>query len=160
MRVLLDGVPVQAGGVGVMLLGDHPISNPSLDLLNRTGFAAYLAKAIDDLSPTNSGFVLALIGEWGSGKSSAIAFVLRWLENREILNVLKSQDSKYDGWGNSDVERLRASYAKVEPMVRDFEDKSLDTSFGGMPIEMLHSELPAGRNNHLRTRSCFIVRGA
>jgi predicted KAP-like P-loop ATPase len=57
-----------------MRYSDRPISKPSEDLLGRSGFALQLARAIDQLTIANEGFVIAILGAWGSGKTSVIEF--------------------------------------------------------------------------------------
>ena len=50
---------------------DRPITRPGDDALGRSGFALEVARSIDNLTIANEGFVMALVGEWGSGKTSA-----------------------------------------------------------------------------------------
>lgn len=68
--------------------------HPRDDVLGRAEFAQVLARSIDQLAAARDGFVIGLIGEWGSGKSSVIELTLRYLRHREILDC--SQNIKFD----------------------------------------------------------------
>lgn len=70
-----------------MRYSDKPINRPADDLLGRSGFARILARAIDQLQASGDGFVIGLIGEWGSGKSSVIELVARFLRHEEMLRA-------------------------------------------------------------------------
>ncbi|WP_167399392.1 P-loop NTPase fold protein [Prosthecochloris sp. ZM] len=48
---------------------DHPISTPSDDLLNRSSSVSSFVKQVLGLDPS-SGFVVGVLGPWGSGKTS------------------------------------------------------------------------------------------
>ncbi len=61
------------------LLDDAPLEDPDDDLLGRAPFSKALAEAILALD-AKRGFVLALFGEWGSGKTTALNFVLHYLD--------------------------------------------------------------------------------
>lgn len=52
--------------------GDNPIGSRAEDRLRRTGFADHLAFALRGAS-ADQGLVVALIGRWGSGKTSSSA---------------------------------------------------------------------------------------
>jgi predicted KAP-like P-loop ATPase len=62
------------------LLADAPLVAPEQDRLGRAGFARFLAEAIVKLD-VGEGFVFALYGPWGSGKSSTLNFVVHYLEH-------------------------------------------------------------------------------
>jgi predicted KAP-like P-loop ATPase len=59
--------------------GDSPISNPAEDLLGRVVVARDLAIQIRNLDASD-GFVLAVHGPWGSGKTSLVNLVKHALE--------------------------------------------------------------------------------
>lgn len=61
------------------LLYDAPLRVPDQDRLGRANFAQFLARAILEMD-AEEGFVFALNGAWGSGKTSVINFVLHFLE--------------------------------------------------------------------------------
>ncbi|MGQ3283912.1 KAP family P-loop NTPase fold protein [Bosea sp. (in: a-proteobacteria)] len=77
-----------------MQRSDRPISHPRDDVLGRAEFAQVLARSIDQLAAAQDGFVVGLIGDWGSGKSSVIELTLRYLRHREILDC--SHDLKFE----------------------------------------------------------------
>lgn len=67
------------------LLIDAPISNSEQDILARTSFANELAKVIANQQTTES-IVLALRGDWGSGKSS--------IKNLVVENIREKFENK------------------------------------------------------------------
>lgn len=58
---------------------DVPLTDPSQDLLGRSQFARGLAQGILQMDAEN-GFVVALHGPWGSGKSTTLNFVLHHID--------------------------------------------------------------------------------
>ncbi len=60
------------------LSADRPLENPVDDQLGYAPFAQQLAKAIGRMSPKD-GFVVAIYGEWGSGKSTVLNFITHYL---------------------------------------------------------------------------------
>lgn len=66
---------------------DLPITSAKQDLLNRSGFAEALAKAIRSWRQEGS-LVIGLFGDWGSGKSSLKNMIL------ESLNAKASEDER------------------------------------------------------------------
>src|ERR1700694_4079413 len=103
-----------------MLYSDRPIINPRQDVLGRAGFALELATAIDKLQLTKDRFVIALLGEWGSGKSSVIELIVRYLRHIEmarassnaILDDLKAAPKSLD-----DLEAMSEVYEKIEARI-------------------------------------------
>jgi predicted KAP-like P-loop ATPase len=67
-----------------MFYSDRPIIRPGEDLLGRAPFALRLAKAIDQLAVASDGFVIAIHGPWGSGKTSIVELVARYLRYIEM----------------------------------------------------------------------------
>ncbi|MGM4991848.1 P-loop NTPase fold protein [Tardiphaga sp. 841_E9_N1_2] len=66
---------------------DRPVTRPSDDLLGRSRFSLALARSIDTLLLAKDGFVIAVIGDWGAGKSSVIEMTLRHLTHIEMERV-------------------------------------------------------------------------
>lgn len=66
---------------------DTPLQNPDQDLLGRSHFARGLAQGILKMNAEH-GFVVALYGPWGSGKSTTLNFVLHY------INELSDDDEK------------------------------------------------------------------
>jgi len=58
---------------------DKPLTSPDQDKLGYTNFAKRLAAGIVKMTPTD-GMVIALNGEWGSGKSSIIGLIKHYIE--------------------------------------------------------------------------------
>lgn len=63
-----------------LLSADTPKTNPQDDQLGFARFAQHLASSICNM-PSSSGFVIALNGPWGSGKSTVLNFVRYYLDN-------------------------------------------------------------------------------
>lgn len=70
-----------------MFLPDQPIKSSNQDILGRHRFAKFLYEAIVSYTDKNS-LVLALYGDWGSGKTSIINLFLECLELSEAKNKL------------------------------------------------------------------------
>ncbi len=84
------------------LLADDPISDPSADMLNRRSFAGQVVEVIRLLPARESSTVMALIGPWGSGKSSLLELVTQALELRhseewKVVNFNPWEASSLDG---------------------------------------------------------------
>lgn len=96
-------------GVGMVkvvydLLYDTPLMLPDKDRLGRAEFAKSLANAILQMD-AEEGFVFALNGHWGSGKTTTINFVLHYLKEehkipKEIIIV------RFNPWWFSGREQL------------------------------------------------------
>ena len=69
--------------VSMLLNADRPIEDVTEDALGVGGFAHALADSILRMVPS-SGFVFALPGEWGSGKSSILNLVERRILHQEM----------------------------------------------------------------------------
>jgi hypothetical protein len=89
---------------------DAPISTAEQDILGRTGFANELAEVIANQQTTES-LVLALRGDWGSGKSSLKNLIIGVLQARfrEQVRVLEFNPWQ---WG-SDETISRAFFREI-----------------------------------------------
>jgi predicted KAP-like P-loop ATPase len=103
-----------------MRYSDKPIDRASLDLLGRAGFALTLARSIDALTVARDGFVIAIQGEWGSGKTSLIEMICRYLRHIEMERTSKSAL----GWEATavpktvaELEDMAEIYERVEPTI-------------------------------------------
>jgi KAP family P-loop domain len=74
-----------------MRYSDQPITRPGEDALGRASFAFELARSIDNLSVAGEGFVMALVGEWGAGKTSVIELIVRYLRHIEMERASRHQ---------------------------------------------------------------------
>src|SRR5438046_2423865 len=85
------------------LLYDAPLTDPAQDRLGRSAFSEVLAKSILRLD-AQEGFVFALNGPWGAGKTTVINFALKALEREagssEIVVV------RFNPWWFSGQEQL------------------------------------------------------
>jgi hypothetical protein len=92
------------------LFNDDPVdgSDDLPDLLGRSEYADELAAVLDRVSRHESSSVLALIGSWGSGKSSLIAMTRK--------SLIERQDSRewliaeYNPWSYTDVDMLISGF--------------------------------------------------
>jgi len=66
---------------------DQPIGQPSEDLLGRAPFAKVLAAEVLR-APRDSGFVIALTGPWGSGKTSVLELIEKELGPDDVTTVV------------------------------------------------------------------------
>jgi predicted KAP-like P-loop ATPase len=86
---------------------DAPLSDPQADSLGYAPLAERIAHAICS-TPRNQGFVLAVHGEWGSGKSSLLNFVKHYLAERGEANCPIIVD--FNPWWFKDHEDLAAQF--------------------------------------------------
>lgn len=80
---------------------DNPILTASEDLLQRSKFVERIVREIDMID-ASQGYVLAVMGQWGSGKTSVLNLVKGCLQNKEMLVV------DYNPWLLSGTEALVA----------------------------------------------------
>ncbi len=62
------------------LSSDKPLAKPEDDRLAYSPFAERLAETLLTMAPAD-GFVVALYGSWGSGKTTVVNFIVHYLEN-------------------------------------------------------------------------------
>ena len=63
-----------------VLSSDKPLAKPKDDRLAYSPFAERLAESLLAMAPAD-GFVVALYGAWGSGKTTIVNFIVHYLEN-------------------------------------------------------------------------------
>lgn len=80
---------------------DNPISTASEDLLQRSKFVERIVREIEMIN-ASQGYVLAVMGQWGSGKTSVLNLVKESLQNKEMIVV------DYNPWLLSGTEALVA----------------------------------------------------
>ena len=109
------------------LHADRPILDPNQDLLGYTPFAIHLTDIIEQVN-AHSGVVLAINGEWGSGKSSLINLVLRELNAREATAGKRTVLIKFNPWlypSQSDLFSLffaqLCANLKIQNVANEFE---------------------------------------
>ena len=64
------------------LSADKPLYSPDQDLLGYAPFGKHLAESLIKMAPAE-GFVVAIYGAWGSGKSSLLNLLIHFLEYHE-----------------------------------------------------------------------------
>jgi predicted KAP-like P-loop ATPase len=95
------------------LSADRPLSDPSHDRLGYAPFAKQLATSVLSASPAD-GLVLALYGEWGTGKSTALNFIIHYLELHEEPPIIVH----FNPWwfaGHEDL--IRRFFAQFEATI-------------------------------------------
>jgi predicted KAP-like P-loop ATPase len=106
-----------------MRYSDKPISRVSQDLLGRAGFALSLARAIDNLLVAEEGFVIAILGEWGSGKTSVIQLICRYLLHLEMERASHSPmgfETIASPTTLLELEEMAETFEAVEPRIAHY----------------------------------------
>lgn len=85
------------------ILPDKPLDNPELDRFGYREFSENLAKSILAVS-SNQGFVIALYGQWGSGKTTITNFVSYYLKKEPVSK--RPIIIKFNPWWFSGDENL------------------------------------------------------
>ncbi|MBY5612227.1 hypothetical protein HFO32_25940 [Rhizobium leguminosarum] len=93
---------------------DRPISHPDDDVLGRSDFALALARSIDQLNVAKDGFVIGLIGAWGSGKSSVVELTLRYLKHVEMM---RANNATGNAPSLQELEEMSRQFSRVEPVI-------------------------------------------
>jgi len=83
----------------ISYFADNPISTASEDLLQRSKFVERIVREIDMID-ASQGYVMAVMGQWGSGKTSVLNLVKERLSNSGSMLV------EYNPWLLSGVEEL------------------------------------------------------
>jgi predicted KAP-like P-loop ATPase len=110
------------------LNADQPIREPEDDLLGVAPFAHALAQSILKMTPAN-GFVMALPGEWGSGKSSILNLIERRIRHLEMSALTVEQPYKPDGVISAldiaEIESRARLFRRVEATADSFSKSGL-----------------------------------
>lgn len=111
-----------------MFYSDQPINTKDSDCLKRTKFSEQLAKAILSYTKIDN-FVIALCGEWGSGKTSILNMVIEEIGNfsNDINEDEKPIIVKFNPWNYSDCSQLISQFFVVlrEQLKIDGRNKNL-----------------------------------
>ncbi|MTI78914.1 MAG: hypothetical protein FH754_16605 [Marinobacter sp.] len=103
------------------LYADRPSSNPQEDLFGHAPFAESLANSICRY-PGSDGLVLSLYGPWGSGKSTALAYVRHFLERHPAVE--QPIIVNFNPWWFSGQENLaRAFLGQLQAVLPAKSDK-------------------------------------
>src|SRR5665213_651406 len=112
-----------------MKFSDQPIARPGEDLLGRKDFALALARSIDQLSAAKDGFVIALVGEWGAGKTSIIRLVSRYLRHIEMARASERSldwESTAEPRSLDEIEDMARIFERVEGHLADLDRSNKD----------------------------------
>ncbi len=93
------------------LNNDGPLLNPDQDKLYRSPFAEHLAQSIRSIDPSE-GFVFALTGPWGSGKTTVLNFTEKLLEDRYRERNNPIVIVHFNAWWLSGSDRLLQDFFK------------------------------------------------
>lgn len=86
-----------------MFIHDKPIETEKDDFLSRKGFSQHLGKALLNWEEKES-IIIAIYGEWGSGKSSAINLAYEYIQKLEEKN--KPTIIEFNPWLFSEQDNL------------------------------------------------------
>jgi hypothetical protein len=103
---------------------DRPIFRPREDLLGRARFALSLARALDNLTVAKDGFVIAVMGEWGSGKSSVVEMTTRFLIHLEMERASQAPEKQTI----ESLEPLAEAFDKVRDKIAEYDPLNLNLS--------------------------------
>jgi KAP family P-loop domain len=115
-----------------MRYSDKPISKPSQDVLGRAGFALQFARSIDGLSVADDGFVIAILGNWGSGKTSVIELIIRYLRDVEMERASNQpllDDEVAVPCSIEQIEAMSEVYERVEERVNSLKASNLNLTY-------------------------------
>jgi hypothetical protein len=128
--------PIATVGNGEPLVGpldpDLPVMTEDDDGLGRGKFAGHLARQIE-LAP-RSGFVVALVGPWGSGKTSVLHMVQKRLNDRQSANGISRIVVPFNPWLVSGSEQLVSQFVAE---LASALPRELGTSRGAKAAERL-----------------------
>jgi predicted KAP-like P-loop ATPase len=108
---------------------DKPINRPGEDALGRASFSLELARSIDGLIIAQQGFVIAVLGEWGSGKSSVVELALRFLTHLEMeraSHTILLGDSNPVQQSLDQLEELATTFDKIRDRVTAYDSLNLN----------------------------------
>lgn len=83
-------------GYGMASVGDNPIRGSEQDLLRRAGGAQSIAAGLRDVD-ASEGYVVAVVGPWGSGKTSVVNLVKEALEESPALPIVEFNPWMFSG---------------------------------------------------------------
>lgn len=99
-------VSPEVEGLAPSATPDEPISSAAEDRLNRSGFAAELARAVLQLDSPES-IVVGIHGKWGTGKSSLLNLVEEKLQG---ISEGPPIIFRFNPWGFSDQQQLLSRF--------------------------------------------------
>lgn len=124
-----------------LLSSDSPLIHPNQDELEYSAFAQYVAKAVVTMVPSN-GLVMSLNGSWGYGKTTALNFIIHYLQQYDPAQ--KPIIVKFNPWWFSDREDLtrllisqintslgKKEYKEIKKKIADFAE--LISKIPGIP---------------------------
>jgi predicted KAP-like P-loop ATPase len=105
-----------------LLSSDSPLINPDHDELEYSAFAQSIAKAITSMVPSN-GLVMSLNGSWGFGKTTALNFIVHYLQQYDTAQ--KPIIVKFNPWwfsNREDLTRLLISQINTALGKKDYKE--------------------------------------
>lgn len=107
-----------------MTFADTPIRHFQDDTLGRGGFAKQIGKIIYNLDDVPNGFVIAINGEWGSGKTSVMNMAVQTLKHLQMEKDSErclSHGETIITLSADELDDLAMQYARIEDQF-DFEN--------------------------------------
>lgn len=124
MGTMADSPPADAT---TGLLGDDPVDDEGRDLLRRGAFAARVTELIDHVAQETPSAVLALLGPWGSGKTTVLHFVRQRLKTQERWRA-----AEFNPWMVSDLPSLvQAFFTTLREALPDDPNSKLRVKMAG-----------------------------
>ena len=123
-----------------VLSADKPLDDPSLDRLGYAPFAEHLASGILKLVPTE-GFVLAVQGPWGSGKSTFLNFLRVSLE--QLAPGEECLVTRFNPWwfsGREDLAQRFFTQLLITLGHGDSKTKKLAGFWRGKSIDVINND--------------------
>ncbi|NTX60019.1 AAA family ATPase [Myxococcus sp. CA051A] len=113
---------------------DDPIESESEDLLARTQFARQVVQVLSRVQSEQSSSVLALMGPWGSGKSSVLSVVTKQLQAPKSPWTIVH----FNPWEFSGVQTLAfAFFDEIAKVLYDFENQTAFETFQSYASKLL-----------------------
>ena len=115
-----------------MKFSDRPISRPDQDAFGRAKFASFLATAIDNLpvsTVAKDGYIIAVHGKWGAGKTSTVELAIRYLRHIEMerashIALPPNRDS--NPRTRDELEVMARTFEQIEGRILSIENQNKD----------------------------------
>jgi len=119
-----------------MKYNDQPIYRPDQDAFGRANFASLLAAALDRFPVSKDGvakdgYIIAINGQWGSGKTSTIELILRRMRHLEMeraSQIVLPQYQTARPCSQEELENMSRPFEEIEGRIGLIEAQNKDTT--------------------------------